>query len=93
MLQAEIDAYTGEMEVIGSAYEEMQSKSSALLQQVLERDDRLNTLATEQAQEKHKAQAQAEEALRAVAAKQAILQQASANQDRVNALESSNQVI
>lgn len=33
-LQADIEAYTTEMEVVGTAYEDMQAKNSRLLQQV-----------------------------------------------------------
>ena len=91
-MQAEIEAYTGEMEVIGTAYEEMQSKNSALLQQMIARDDRINTLMTEQAQAQHRAQALVEEAQRAGSSKQAIQQQAAAHQERLTVLEGRNQV-
>jgi hypothetical protein len=33
-MQADIEAYTTEMEVVGTAYEDMQAKNSRLLQQV-----------------------------------------------------------
>lgn len=38
VLQADIEAFTTEMEVIGAAYEDMQAKNSRLLQQIAEKD-------------------------------------------------------
>lgn len=90
--QAEIDAYIGEMEVIGAAYEEMQTKNSSLLQQLVERDERINKLLTEQAQAQHRSQNLVIEAQKANEAKELAQQQAQILQDRTGVLETKQQV-
>lgn len=80
------------MEIIGAAYEEMQSKNSALLQQLVERDEKFNKLLTDQAQTQHRSQALQEEAQKATAVKEAALQQAAVVIERSTALEAKVQV-
>ena len=91
-MQADIDAYTTEMEVIGAAYEDMQGKNSRLLQQLTKRDETNNQLLTERIQSQHSAARLSEEKASAEAARQLAEQQVAALQERVAALETRLQV-
>ena len=91
-MQADIDAYTTEMEVIGAAYEDMQGKNSRLLQQLTKRDETNNQLLTERIQSQHSATRLIEEKASAKAARKLAEQQVAALQERVAALEARLQV-
>ena len=93
LLQADIDAYTTEMEVIGAAYEDMQAKNSRLLQQLAEKDGVNSQVMTEKIQAQHQAAARAEQQQQAEAAKKLAGQQMAAMQERVAALEAKLQVL
>ena len=92
-LQADIDAYTTEMEVIGAAYEDMQAKNSRLLQQLAEKDGKNSQVLTEKIQAQHQMVRLAEQQAQAEAARKLAEQQVTASQDRISALETRLQVL
>lgn len=91
-LQADIEAYTAEMEVIGAAYEDMQAKNSRLLQQLAEKDGKASQVLTEKIQAQHQANARSEQQQQAEAARKLAEQQVAVLQERVAALEAKLQV-
>ena len=91
-MQADIEAYTTEMEVIGAAYEDMQAKNARLLQQLAEKDGQNSQLLTEKIQLQHQAAARAEQQQQAEGARKLAEQQVQALQERIAALESKLQV-
>lgn len=90
--QADIDAYTTEMEVIGAAYEDMQAKNSRLLQQLAEKDSKNSQVLTEKIQAQHQATRMVEQQVQAESARKLAEQQVVALQERVGALETRLQV-
>lgn len=91
-VQADIDAYTTEMEVIGAAYEDMQAKNSRLLQQLAEKDAKASQVLTEKIQAEHQAAARAEHQQQAEAARKLAEQQVAVLQERLVGLEAKLQV-
>ena len=91
-MQADIEAYTTEMEVIGAAYEDMQAKNARLLHQLAEKDGQNSQLLTEKIQIQHQAAARVEQQQQAEAARKLAEQQVQALQERIAALESKLQV-
>ena len=88
MWQAECEAYIGEMEVTGGAYEELQAQNVRLLSALAERDEANARLLAERGAAQQAAAAAAEERAAGCAARDADLQQRALLAQRVSQLES-----